>query len=217
MTFDQVLAAGGGWAVPLAIVGGMIAGLNPCCLAFYPAVTASCCATASDRRRMMPTRAAVFVLGTALATTLLGVAAALAGHAVALLGRGPRYALAFIPILMGLHLIGWLRIPFPASGSARGGGGAAAAFGAGLLLSLVVGSCGTPLLAGILSFAAYKGSVLFGAVLLFVYGLGNGVPLLLVGTGLGAVMARFQARQNLADGFAGVLLMGLGFYLLLRI
>ena len=217
MSFDQALATGGSWAVPLAIVGGVIAGLNPCCLAFYPAVTATCCGSRNDRQQMVPSRAIAFVLGTAFATTVLGIAAALAGHAVALIGRGPRYALAFIPIVLGLHLIGWLRIPLPARGPAWRGGGAMAAFGAGLLLSLVVGSCGTPVLAGILSFAAYKGSVLFGAVLLFVYGLGNGLPLLLVGTGLGALVARFRAMHTVADRFAGVLLVGLGFYLLLRV
>ena len=92
-----------------------------------------------------------------------------------------------------------------------------AAFGSGLLLSLVVGACGTPVLAGILSLAAYKGSVLFGAALLFVYGLGNGLPLLLLGTGLGAAVVRVQATHRAADRFAGLLLIGLGFYLLLRI
>ena len=217
MTFDQALAAGGGWAIPLAIVGGVIAGFNPCCLAFYPAVTATCCASAGDRRRIVLGRAAIFVLGTALATTLLGVAAALAGHAVALIGRGPRYVLAFVPILMGLHLLGWLRLPLPAGAISLPGGSATAAFCAGVLLSLVVGSCATPVLAGILAFAAYKGSVAFGAVLLFVYGLGNGLPLLLVGTGLGAVVARFQHMHTFADRVAAVLLIGLGFYLLLRI
>lgn len=217
MSFDQALAAGGGWAFPFAIVGGLIAGLNPCCLAFYPAVAATCCAGTHDRRCMVPSRAVAFVLGTAIATTVLGVAAAVAGHAVALIGRGPRYALAFIPIFMGLHLIGWLRVPLPANRSAWSGGSMVAAFGSGLLLSLVVGACGTPVLAGILSLAAYKGSVLFGAVLLFVYGLGNGLPLLLLGTGLGTAVVRFQAIHRAADRFAGLLLIGLGFYLLLRI
>ena len=214
MSFEQALAAGGAWAFPFAMVGGLIAGLNPCCLAFYPAVTATCCAGAADGRRVLPSRAVAFVLGTALATTVLGVAAAVAGYAVALVGRGPRYVLAFVPILMGLHLIGWLRVPFPASRRAWPTGSVVAAFGAGLLLSLIVGSCGTPVLAGILTFAAYKGSVLFGALLLFVYGVGNGLPLLAVGAGLGAVVGRVRAMHTAADRFAGVLLIGLGFYLL---
>ena len=216
MSLEQALAAGAG-SIPFALIGGVIAGLNPCCLAFYPAVTATCCAGTSDRKRIVPSQAVAFVLGTALATTLLGVAAALAGYAVSLIGRGPRYVLAFIPILMGLHLIGWLRIPFRARAGAWRGDSAIAAFGAGLMLSLIVGSCGTPVLAGILSYAAYQGSVLFGAVLLFAYGVGNGLPLVLVGTGVGALVKRFEATRTLVDRFAGVLLVGLGFYLLLRI
>ncbi len=220
MTLEQGLAAGGAWALPIAALGGLIAGMNPCCLALYPAVTATCCGGAVTGQRVVPVRAGLFVTGTAVATTILGVAAAVAGHAVALLGRAPRYALAFVPIVMGLHLLSWLPLPLPSGDGARWrGGGALAAFGAGLLLSLVLGACGTPVLAAILSVAAYKGSVAFGALLLFVYGIANGLPLLLLGTGVSAGMARLgsTARHAWADRLAGVLLLLLGFYLLLRI
>ena len=80
-------------------------------------------------------------------------------------------------------------------------------------------ACGTPVLAAILSVAAYKGSIAFGALLLFIYGLANGLPLLLLGTGVGVGIARLRSTtmHAWADRLAGVLLLGLGFYLLLRI
>ena len=219
MTFalEQALGMGGAWALPVALLAGVLAGINPCCLALYPAVTATCCAAApAERHTLVASRAAAFVFGTAAATSVLGVLAAIAGHAVTLLGRGPRYALAFVPIVMGLQLVGWIRLPLPSRGPVWRGGGLAAAFVAGLLLSLVVGSCGTPVLAGILTYAAYKGSLVLGALLLFVYGVGNGLPLLLLGTGTGALTRRFGAGR--ADAWAGrisgALLVGLGFYLL---
>lgn len=214
---EQALGMGAAWALPAALLAGVLAGLNPCCLALYPAVTATCCAAAAaERRSVVASRAAAFVLGTAAATTLLGVLAALAGHAVALLGRGPRYALAFVPIVMGLQLAGWIRLPLPSRGAVWRGESLAAAFVAGLLLSLVVGSCGTPVLAGILTYAAIKGSLAFGGLLLFVYGLGNGLPLLLLGTGAGALTHRFGSgqAQRWAARISGALLVGLGFYLL---
>ena len=217
---EQALAAGGTWALPEALAAGVLAGLNPCCLALYPAVTATCCAAAAaERHTVVASRAAAFVFGTAAATSVLGVLAALAGHAVTLLGRGPRYALAFVPIVMGLHLVGWIRLPLPSQGAVWRGEGLAAAFVAGLLLSLVVGSCGTPVLAGILSYAAYKGSLVFGALLLFVYGVGNGLPLLLLGTGAGALTHRLGAGRahTWARRISGALLVGLGFYLLLSV
>lgn len=88
----------------------------------------------------------------------------------------------------------------------------------GVFLSLVIGSCGTPVLAAILSCAAYRGSILFGALLLFVYGVGNGVPLLLAGTSAGTLAARLSSSAHVwIDRIAGALLVGLGFYLLVRV
>lgn len=218
MTLEQALVNGGPWALALAGIGGVIAGLNPCCLAIYPAVTAACCTRSSAGVRMAASRAAAFVAGTALATTSLGVVAAIAGHAAATIGRGPRYALAFIPIVAGLHLLGGIRLPLPPPIRARQATTALAAFVAGLFLSLVVGSCGTPVLASILSYAAYRGSILYGALLLFVYGLGSGLPLLLLGTAAGSLSARVGDSTHVwFDRAAGVVLIGLGFYLLARV
>jgi len=218
MMLEQALVSGGPWALPLAAPGGVVAGLNPCCLAFYPAVTAACCTRASAGVKLAASRAAAFVVGTALATTGLGIVAAVAGHAAATIGHGPRYVLAVIPIVAGLYLLGGIRLPLRSAASGGQPATALAAFLAGLLLSLVIGSCGTPVLASILSYAAYEGSVLFGALLLFVYGLGNGLPLLLLGTGAGALASRLSGSAHVwIDRVSGALLIGLGFYLLARV
>lgn len=125
--------------------------------------------------------------------------------------------IAAVPLLAGIHLVGWLRLPMPAPASASRGGGAFAALLAGLLLSLVVGSCGTPVLAAILAYTAHRANLLFGAALLFSYGLGSGLPFLLVGTGTGEIVKRLASgsRQRWTEQGAGVLLLALGFYLLL--
>lgn len=218
MILEQALTTGGPWALPLAAVGGVIAGLNPCCLAFYPVITAACCARPGPGAALPASRALAFVAGTALTTTCLGVIAAAAGHAVTTLGRGPRYALAFVPILAGLHLLGGLRLPLPSGTSAGRTASTLGAFGAGLFLSLVVGACGTPVLASILSYAAYRGSLLFGALLLLAYGVGSGVPLLLLGTGAGTLAARLNgSAQVWIDRLAGGVLVGFGFYLIVRV
>ena len=218
MTLEQALFVGGGWAVPLAAIGGMVAGLNPCCVVFYPAVAAACCTRASAGLVVIRWRAAAFLAGTTLATMSLGVIAAAAGHAAAIFGRGPRYALAFVPILAGLHLLGGIRLSLP-SGVRRGPEGTVvAAFLTGLSLSLLIGSCATPVLGAILSYAAYKGSMAFGALLLLAYGLGNGLPLVLLGAGAGIFAARFSSSAHAwIDRLAGAVLVGLGFYLLAQV
>lgn len=214
-SFEAALSGGGLAALPLALAAGVVMGLNPCCLALYPAVGATCCA--AGRGGFAAWNAFAFVTGTAAATTLLGIFAALAGHAVLALGAWPRYAIAFVPLLMGTHVLGWLRLPLSVSVAARRGSGLAAAFATGLLLSLVIGSCGTPVLASILSYAAYTGDTSFGAALLFLYGLGNGLPLLLLGAGVGELTQRAARAgwQRWGEWAAGGTLLGLGFYLIL--
>lgn len=210
------LSSGGIAALPLALVGGIFVGLNPCCLALYPVIAGTCCASgAVERTRSVTSSAVAFIAGTALATTAMGILAALAGHAVAGLGAWPRYALAAVPLLMGTHLLGWLPLPLP-TGTLWRGGGLAAAFAAGLLLTLVLGSCGTPILAAILSYAAYKGNLVFGAALLFLYGVGSGLPLLVVGTAVGE-LARRPAWHAWTERASGAALVGLGYYLILGV
>ncbi len=70
------LSAGGLVAFPVAFLGGVLMGLNPCCIAMYPAAAATCCAgscsTTKTTTKPVVENAALFVLGNALAITVLG-------------------------------------------------------------------------------------------------------------------------------------------------
>lgn len=209
-------SSGGLVAVPLALAGGVVAGLNPCCLPLYPAAAATCCAGRCDESASSVRNSGAFVAGVATATALLGVAAALAGRALSGVGGRAPYAIAIVPIAMGLHLLGWIRIPLPSfSGTVRSGG-IIGAFATGLLLSLVIAPCGTPVLASVLSFAAYKQSVAYGAALLFAYGIGVGLPMLVLGTAAGGLARRLDRLgwRVWVDRASGAALVALGFYLL---
>lgn len=209
-------SSGGLAAVPLALAGGVVAGLNPCCIPLYPAAAATCCAGRCDEAGSGVRNSGAFVAGVATATVFLGVAAALAGRALSGLGGWAPYVIALVPIAMGLHLLGWIRIPLPPfSGTVRAGG-VIGAFATGLLLSLVIAPCATPVLASVLSFAAYKQSVAYGAALLFAYGIGIGLPILVLGTAAGRFARRLDRLgwRAWVDRASGVALVGLGFYLL---
>ena len=211
------LAAGGVLAVPIAFAGGVVMGLNPCCVALYPAAAASCCAGAChEPQRPALSRALLFVLGTASAMTILGTIAALAGESMSGLGGWVPYAVAVVPIVMGIALLGGFRVRLPTKVTGWTSNGLTGAFLTGLLLSLVISPCGTPVLAAILSFAAYRGSPAFGALLLFAYGVGNGLPLLIVGTAAGEATKRLQRLgwTQWVNRGAGVAMLGLGAYLL---
>ncbi len=214
----DALDSGSPVALPIAIVGGLVMGLNPCCLALYPAAAASCCTGSCHEReaRTPLSRAALFMLGTATATTILGVVAAVAGHMMTNLGGWVRYVVAVVPLVMGAHVLGILELPLPKGIASRKRQGLLGAYLTGLLLSLVIGPCGTPALAAILSYAAFKGSVVYGGLLLFAYGCGNGLPLLLVGMTAGGLVARLRdaAWLRWVERGSGVVFVGLGLYLL---
>jgi cytochrome c-type biogenesis protein len=209
-------SSGGLIAVPLALAGGFVAGLNPCCFPLYPAAAATCCAGRSDGPASGLRSSGAFVAGLATATALLGAAAAIAGRALSGLGGWAPYVIAAVPIAMGLHLLGWIRIPLPSfTGSARAGG-ILGAFATGLLLSLVIAPCGTPVLASVLSLAAYEQSVVYGAALLFAYGVGVGLPMLALGTAASGLARRLDrlGQRVWVDRLSGAALVALGFYLL---
>ncbi len=210
------LADQSGLALPLALAGGVVSGLNPCCLPLYPAAVATCCATRAPSIQRTAASATAFVFGVACATTLLGVAAALLGHTMTGLGGWARVAIAIVPMVMGLQMLHWLRLPLPALSVRWGSPGLGGAFITGLMLSLALAPCGTPVLASVLSYAAYKGSILFGAMLLFLYGIGAGVPMIAVGTAAGGLARRLGTShwQPWVDRATGLLLLGVGFHLL---
>jgi cytochrome c biogenesis protein CcdA len=215
MNLTAMLEGGGLVALPAALTGGILTGLNPCCLPMYPAAAGTCCAVRDTERRPLPA-ALAFAGGLAGATALIGVAAAAAGQTLAGLGGWLAYLVAAVPLLAGAQLLGWIRLPslrLPATRWRTGG-----AFVTGLLLSLVIAPCGTPLLASILSYAAYRGSLAYGGLLLFVYGLGAAVPVFIVGaTAAGAAGWLDRAGMRVwVDRATGALLLVMGLYLVWR-
>lgn len=222
--FD-VFSHGSVLAFPLVLLAGVVAGCNPCCVALYPATAAmysgvsaadACCGTSTAVKGRGPRNAIAFIFGVAAATTLLGVIAALAGTVIGQLGSGVRYAVAAVPLIMGLHLLGWLRLPIGTLPKRAIRDSWIGAFGAGFLLSLALTPCGTPVLASVLSYVAYKASVLHGAILLFLYGVGSGLPVVLVGTTAGQLTAKLErAGYGLwAERISGTALLILGLFLI---
>jgi cytochrome c-type biogenesis protein len=213
----EALSGGNLFALPLALAGGVLAGMNPCCLALYPAAAGACCSVEEQQTiRRSFGNAVAFVLGVAIAIGTLGSIAAYVGR-IAEIGMPVKHAIAVIPIFMGIYRLGWVKLPaFTPKPFQPSFGGA---FGTGFLLSLIIGPCGTPVLASVLSYAAFKQSFIYGGLLLFLYGLGTGLPLVLVGTAAGGLLKRFDCSRygRLIDPIIGSSLLLLGFYLLWRI
>ena len=100
----EALGSGTLFAAPIALTGGIVTGLNPCCLPIYPAAAAACCASRAEcadqtARKLSVTAAAALALGLATATTLLGVLAAIGGRTMTTLSGTWAYAIAVVPLL----------------------------------------------------------------------------------------------------------------------
>lgn len=205
-------------AVAAAVgVAGVAAGLNPCCLPLYPGALGACGALRRGSLAGDLGVAGAFVFGVAMATASLGLIAGLSGRALAPVGGVVGYLLAAVPILAGLHVLRAIRLPVPAfEVRVPAGLGALGAVGAGASLALLVTPCSTPVLAGALAAAGRSGAALDGAALLFVYGLGQGLPVLAVGFASAAALDRVAGARSALDRLSGVLLVGLGLYLLWR-
>jgi len=176
--------------------------------------------------RELPRRRAFFIslfftLGLAVTFMFLGVLAAWLGG---LLGGGTRlwyYILAAVCILIGLQMLGVLGFSPPAwlEGARQlvNSRGLVGAFLLGLVSGLVVSQCATPVLAVILTFVmAQRSGLLYGAVLLLLYALGCGLPLVLVGT-FTAALKNLRALSQwtvVINKISGVLLILVGFYFL---
>ncbi len=222
-------------ALPLVILGGLITAFNPCCLPMYPAVFgffgASCCEnTGTHKQTKICTQHSIvlstafpFVLGMASATALMGLLTAVLGWVFGQFAIEFRLLLAGVPLIMGLHLLGFLPLPAatlhwrqPSIDVSRKGYRMLTAYAAGLVFSLAIVPCATPILLSILSLVALRGDPVYGTVLMFIYGLGAGLPLLLMGHGL----ARFQplfavpVQQRRIRKLSGVVLLGVAVYII---
>jgi cytochrome c-type biogenesis protein len=199
-------------------LAGVMTSLGPCNLSMVPVIIGYVGGQHEITRRRGFWLSLFFTLGSSLTFMLLGVIAATIGGLFGTEKKILYWLVALVCLLIGLNLLRALPLNFdfltrlqPKRVSRTG------LFGA-LLLGLVVGlagsQCGTPVLVAILGIAMAKGKLAYGATLLFVYGLGRGVPIVLAGTFAGVVKA-LPAMEKWArwmERAAGVVLIAIGLY-----
>jgi cytochrome c-type biogenesis protein len=228
------LSSGSLLALPLVVVGGLITAFNPCCLPMYPAVFGfiggSCCKSTATRAtagthvadKPLLSITLLFVLGMAAATSLMGILTAGLGWVFGRFDSRLLLLLALFPLVMGLHQLGLLPWRLPSWQSDKLPAIAAdkfkhhlSAFAAGVVFSLAIAPCTTPILIGILTLVAMHNDLTYGGVLMFCYGLGAGLPLLLIGHGMDRLQALLMTpqRQRWLRRITGVLLLGVSGYI----
>lgn len=226
LTAGQV---GGVAAFGVAYLGGLVAGFGPCVLPMLPAVFGYVTGMVTrdpvdERPRATLIRvlglSAVFVLGMSVVFAVIGALAALLGRAL-LFGAWAYYVIAAICVVLALQMLEVIDLPIdrlnallPTKRPERKG--LAGAFVFGMLFGLVASPCSTPILAAIAAIAATTGSAAKGGALLFVYGLGKGVPLMLLGLASGSLglMRKISKSTPVLMKIGGVGLLGAAAYLI---
>jgi cytochrome c-type biogenesis protein len=204
----------------VALFGAGIASfLAPCLVPLLPAylgIIAGEAIEARDPARAVPATA-LFVLGFALVFAGLGATAGLLGSALTDVQDGVQRVGGVVVVVMGLALLGVIRGPLAREKRLI----TRLPRITGPLRPLVVGvafgaawsPCVGPLLGAALTVAARSGQAGRGAVLLFAYALGIGVPFLLASLGLASsprLAERLRRIGPRIERLAGGLLVVLG-------
>lgn len=207
------------WLAPLlALAAGVLTSFTPCSLSSIPLIILY--VGGAD---VAPKKAArlslVFALGSAVTFTALGVAAAGIGR---LLGTGAKWwylVLGALMVLMALQTWGvWQIVPSLRLGGGKMRRGYAGALLTGMLGGLFSSPCATPVLVALLAVAAGGGNLLWGALLMLLYGVGHGALAVLAGSSIGAVnrlkaSERYGKLARAAQILMGFLILAIGLYL----
>lgn len=205
-----------------AYLAGVLVSFTPCVYPVIP-ITAAVIVGQGD---VSATRGFVlslfFVLGLALTYTALGVFAALTGKLFGTIQTSPLTlgVLGGLFILMGLAMLDVFQLsleryaPRTLTGGTRKG--IFGSFMIGLTSGFVLGPCTAPVLAVILGVVAARQSVFFGGSLLFVFSLGVGSLLVLVGTfaGILASLPKSGAWMTGIKKLSGIVMLAAGAYFL---
>ena len=210
-------------AVGAAFVWGVLSIiLSPCHLASIPLVIGFI----DEQGRISTKRAfwisTLFAVGILITIGVIGAITAAAGRMMGDIGKYGNYFVAMIFFLVGLHLLDV--IPMPWSGPANVGmkrKGMLAAFILGLVFGIALGPCTFAYMAPMLgvTFKLATTNLLYGVLLMIVYGLGHCSVIILAGTSTGLVQ-RYMNWNEKSKGavilkkICGVLVLLGGIYLI---
>jgi cytochrome c biogenesis protein CcdA len=207
------------WLAPLlALFAGVLTSFTPCSLSSIPLVIAYVGGIGVEPKKALRL-SLVFALGAAITFTVLGVVAASIGQ---LLGTGAKWWYIILGILMVLMALQtWEVVQIIPSAYLTGKSkrrGYAGAMIIGMLGGLFSSPCATPVLIALLAIAAGGGNLLWGALLMLVYGVGHGALAVLAGSSIGVVnrlvqSERYGALSRILKIVTGILILMIGLYL----
>lgn len=196
-------------------IEGVISFVSPCMLPLLPVYVTYFAAGEAGRGKVLA-RAVAFMAGFTAVFVSLGVFAGSLGSALAAHRTAVNVVCGVLVIAFGLGYLGLFRLPFGGMKSGRTPTSVASAFVFGLIYSVSLTPCVGAFLGAALMLAASEGGAAKGAVLLFTYSLGLGVPFVVSAVLLGRFRAAFgyiKSRYNVINPVCGALLVAFGVWM----
>ncbi len=222
--FDFYLQSAPLVALLIAFLAGVLTSFTPCVYPLVPITIGIIGAKSAGSKSRGLYLSLLYVLGLALVYASLGAFAALSGKFFGQISTNKWTYLAVgnLFLLFGLAMLDVFSLQFgffqkvnPAGGKSRGG---VTAFLFGGVSAFVAGPCTTPVLGSLLTYVASRQNILFGCTILFVFALGLGTLLVIVGTFTGtmASLPRAGGWMNVVKKAFGFLMIFIGEYFILK-
>jgi thiol:disulfide interchange protein DsbD len=172
----------------LALVLGLLLSLTPCIYPMIPITVGILQAGSSTSIVRNFARAGAYASGMAITFACLGLISAFTGNLFGSAMSSP-WVICFIVLLLiyvAGSMIGWYDMYIPRflqqSSTPTRGGSLLSAFSFGAASGTVASPCLSPGLLLLISFIAQEGNIAAGFLILFAFGIGLSIPLLLIGT-----------------------------------
>lgn len=204
-------------------LGGVAISFTPCVYPVIPITVSYIGAASAGSRGRGFLLSLFYVFGMALTYSILGAVAALTGSLFGRIASSPATYLIVgnICVLLGLSMMGLFELPIPGflknQKTLTKGKGVIPSLLVGMASGLVVGPCVAAPLGVVLAYVATKQNLFFGMTLLFVFALGMGVLLIVIGTFAG-LLTSLPRAGNWLNGIKkvfGVILILIGEYFLI--
>ena len=203
-----------------AFLGGVIASVSPCSLAMLPLIIGYVGGYSKETPLRTFVQLCFFIFGTAIVFSVIGILCAVTGSVFAsAFGGYFTLLMASLLLVMGLKLLNILDFELPVIVKAMpvNNGSSLILYPTllGITFALAGTPCSTPILAGIMAFAAMGKNLTFAVLLLFMFALGQGIILIVAGLFTSGVK-NLKSIAAFTEGllkFSGLLLVLVSLYL----
>ncbi len=223
VNLEKVFTSSAGLGLAVSFLAGVLLSFSPCIYPLIPITLGIVGVESASTRLKSFTISLVFVLGIALIYTVLGVVSSLIGQ---LLGAFFINPITYLVLTLVLFFLGFaslkglsINIPFFSFNyESDKPKELFSIFILGIVSGLAIIPCNFPVLGAILGIISLKQNVVYGAVCLFLFSLGYGAPLVILGSFSGLIkkLPRAGSWLIIVKRISGLLLIAVGIYFLAK-